>query len=81
MPGGARGAYKLAHRAFFTAHKGEIPAGMFVCHKCDTPACVNPDHLFLGTLQDNHRDMVLKRRIRPRGKIPRYITALAGASA
>lgn len=41
---------------------GDVPAGKIVCHKCDTPACVKPDHLFLGTQQDNANDQVQKNR-------------------
>jgi DNA-binding CsgD family transcriptional regulator len=51
-----------AHRWAWFEVNGEIPAGMVICHHCDNPACVNPDHLFLGTQQDNVRDMVAKGR-------------------
>lgn len=51
-----------ANRFAWEAYKGPIPIGMHVLHQCDTPLCVNPDHLFLGTNQDNVDDRVKKDR-------------------
>lgn len=52
-----------AHRLSWEMHYGPIPAGMFVCHLCDNPPCVRPDHLMLGTLLANFNDARLKGRI------------------
>ena len=51
-----------AHRYSWSRLNGDIPQGMVICHKCDNPSCVNPDHLFIGTRQDNEKDKVSKGR-------------------
>lgn len=51
-----------AHRFAWMRVYGEIPEGMFICHKCDVPGCVNIDHLYLGTATDNNRDTVRRGR-------------------
>lgn len=54
---------KYAHRFSYEFYNGELKKGFYVCHKCDNPACVNPEHLFLASPKDNNNDMIKKKRI------------------
>lgn len=57
-----KGKINRAHRFSYEAFIGPIPKDKMICHRCDTRTCCNPDHMFLGTAQDNVTDMVKKGR-------------------
>lgn len=60
----------MAHRLSYRLYRGGIPDETLVLHSCDNPACVNPDHLRLGTYKDNTQDMLSrKRHVPPKGKM------------
>jgi hypothetical protein len=56
------GKLQYAHRLSYRIHYGPIPHGLLICHKCDIPQCINPNHLFIGASKDNTVDMFRKRR-------------------
>lgn len=58
------GRHRNAHRVAYEVAKGPVPEGMMVCHHCDNPACIEPAHLYAGTAQTNHDDMVRRSRAR-----------------
>ncbi len=64
-----KGSMRYAHRVAWTLERGPIPADLQVCHHCDNPPCVRPDHLFLGTAKANVHDSMKKGRcLRARGE-------------
>ena len=56
------GEMRLSHRVSFVVYRHEIPSGQQVLHRCDNPSCVNPSHLFLGSIKDNMADKISKGR-------------------
>lgn len=73
------GETQYVHRLMYAIHHGEAPAGEFVCHTCDTRRCIAPEHLFLGTPKDNHKDMETKGRAWYFGKPPKQLEVVKDA--
>ena len=59
---------KSTHRISYVIHKGEIPEGLMICHACNNPSCVNPNHLYAGTGKDNAQQAVVDGRLAPQQK-------------
>jgi len=60
-----KGERQKAHRLSFSHHVEPIKQGLIICHKCDNPSCINPNHLYQGTSQDNTNDMIARKRQNP----------------
>jgi len=69
----------LAHRMAYTLAVADIPAGMYVLHSCDNPACCNPAHLRVGTNRDNQLDAKARGRARNRVFTPEHVTDIRTA--